>query len=385
MADYSQGVFGTSQAGVEAINDVTVLIRVWFANRNPLLTRLPQRGLDRPDFQTYTHAYRTTSTTLGATITTNSVTVLTLADASFLMNHDILEVVDSSSGNVEFVQVNGDPVSSTVVNVTRGVGGTSALSTGTNGSTVYVVGNSRNGAEILQTGLSTIGVAHTQYAQTFQFPVAVGGSAQTTRAQVFPNGVMSPLDFNRQMQLQNMCDSIETSFYYGKAEAPTGSATAKMNGLRSMITTNNITAPTNAAAYTSTDLIRDVLQGPRAAGGEPDLLVVSTDWMSGFATWGHALERLSAGETIMGTDINVFYAPFLGGVTILEAPLLRPKTAIALTSSEVYVRVKRAPFWQERGRLGDQVQGDWLAELAIECQNENHHAFLTGVTAFSAN
>ena len=63
-------------------------------------------------------------------------------------------------------------------------------------------------------------------------------------------------------------------------------------------------------------------------------------------------------------------APFLHGVTIVEAPLLRPYTAIALTSSEVYIRNKRNPYWNLRGNRGDMVEGDWIAEMAIEVVNE---------------
>ncbi len=166
--------------------------------------------------------------------------------------------------------------------------------------------------------------------------------------------------------------------------------TAKMNGLRSILQTNNISTltnatPVNAAAYGSTDLIRDTLQAARQNGGEPDLLVVSTNFMSGFATWGQAIQRVPAGETVFGTPINVLEAPFLHGITIVEAPLLRPYTAIALTSSEVYIRNKRNPFWQLRGSRGDMVEGDWIAEMAIEVVNESHHAWVEGITAFSAN
>ena len=161
-----------------------------------------------------------------------------------------------------------------------------------------------------------------------------------------------------------------------------------MNGLRSILQTNNIssltgTTPVNAAAYGSTDLIRDTLQAARSGGGDPDLLVVSTNFMSGFATWGQAIQRVPAGETVFGTPINVLEAPFLHGVTIVEAPLLRPYTAIALTSSEVYIRNKRNPFWQLRGNRGDMVEGDWIAEMAIEVVNESpprvgrgHHGVL---------
>ena len=105
--------------------------------------------------------------------------------------------------------------------------------------------------------------------------------------------------------------------------------------------------------------------------------------MSGFATWGQAIQRIPAGETVFGTPINVLEAPFLHGVTIVEAPLLRPYTAIALTSSEVYIRNKRNPYWNLRGNRGDMVEGDWIAEMAIEVVNESHHAWVEGITAFS--
>jgi hypothetical protein len=395
MADFLQGFLGTYQAGVEARNDVTVAVRNWFANRNPLVTRLPYVPVERVDFLMYTHRYRARSTTLGVAVSSNSTTSLTFADATFLMNHDVLQLVDSASGNTEFVQISGDPTSSTTVNVTRGSAGTTALSSVANGSTVNLIGNSRNGAEVNQTGLSTIGIPRTQYCQTFQFPVQIGGSAQTARAQVMPGGIQTPFDFNMTVQLQNMIDDIETSCYYGIAQAPTADSgnpdtavTAKMNGLRSIFQTNNISgssSPTNASAYGSTDLIRDTLQAARQNGGEPDLLVVSTNFMSGFATWGQAIQRVPAGETIFGTPINVLEAPFLHGVTIVEAPLLRPFTAIALTSSEVYIRNKRNPYWNLRGNRGDMVEGDWIAEMAIEVVNESHHAWVEGITAFSAN
>jgi hypothetical protein len=399
MADFLQGFLGTYQAGVEARNDVTVAIRNWFANRNPLVTRLPYVPVERVDFLMYTHKYRARSTTLGAAVTANSQTALTATDATFLMNHDVLQLVDSVTGNSEYVQISGDPTSSTTFNVLRGVSGTTPLASVASGSTVNLIGNSRNGAEVNQTGLTTIGVSRTQYCQTFQFPVQIGGSAQTARAQVMPGGIQTPFDFNMTVQLQNMVDDIENSCYYGIAQAPTADSgspdsatTAKMNGLSSILVTNNIgglanpsATPVNGSAYGSADLIRDTLQAARQNGGEPDLLVVSTNFMSGFATWGQAIQRIPAGQTVFGTPINVLEAPFLHGITIVEAPLLRPYTAIALTSSEVYIRNKRNPYWNLRGNRGDMVEGDWLAEMAIEVVNESHHAWVQGITAFSAN
>ncbi len=185
MADFLQGFLGSQQAGVESRNDVTVAIRNWFANRNPLVTRLPYVPVERIDFQMYTHRYRARSTTLGVAIGSATQNNLTVADATFLMNHDVLEIVDSATGNVERVQISGDPTASNTVSVTRGlwsqVGGTQGttpLASAVSGSTVNLIGNSRNGAEVNQTGLTTIGVPRTQYCQTFQFPVQIGGSAR---------------------------------------------------------------------------------------------------------------------------------------------------------------------------------------------------------------
>jgi hypothetical protein len=180
---------------------------------------------------------------------------------------------------------------------------------------------------------------------------------------------------------------MELSAYYGLAQAPSDSVptTAKMNGLRTILATNNTILPTNSGAYGPQDLIRDTMQASRSNGGEVDLLIVSTNFMSAFAIWGQAVQRVPAGETVFGTPIEVFEAPFLHGVTIVEAPLLRNYTAIGLTSSEVYIRNKRNPYWNLRGNRGDMVEGDWISEVAIEVVNESHHAWVSGITNFSPN
>lgn len=385
MADFTQGVLASLAAGVEARNDITVFVRNWFANRNPLVTRLGYVPVDRVDFTLDGHKYRSRSVTLTVAIASTATTTMAVSDFNGLMNQDVLELVDSAGGGSEFVQVNGDPTSGTIT-VRRGVAGTTAMTTGTSGSTVWMIGNSRRGDEVDQTGLTTVGTSVVQYCQTFQYPVQIGGSAQTTRAAVLPGGIQSPLEFNQHMQLQNMIDDIENCCYYGRAQVQVdGSTTAKMAGLRSLLTTNTTSAPTNASAYGSTDLVRDTLEKARSGGGQPDLLLVSTNFMSGFSTWGHAVQRLAAGATEFGTPIEIVKAPFLSDVTVIECPLLRPFTAIALTSQEVYMRPKRNPYWQLRGFRGDRWEGDWIAEMALAVINESHHSYVEGITAFSAN
>jgi hypothetical protein len=221
----------------------------------------------------------------------------------------------------------------------------------------------------------------------FQFPVEVGGSAQATSAQVFPGGVTSPLDFNKMMQLQNCIDAVENSIYYGRAEAPTSSVTAKMNGIRNWLSTNKVTSAniSAASAYTAVDITRDLIASAQAAGGKPDIIFMSSDFMVGLATWGQGLQRLQAGSTELGVSINMFYAPWLPGCYIVPAPLLRAKTAFAVTSEDIAIKVLRNPYWNMRASLGDRYQGEWICEAAIEIRNEQHHAWLEGVTGFAAN
>ena len=197
--------------------------RNWFANRNPLVTRLPYVPVGAS-----TSSCTATSTVTGRRRprprSRRTTTGLTLSDATFLMNHDVLQLIDTTSGSSEYVQINGDPTGTNTVTVIRGVAGTTATTSVASGSVVNLIGNSRNGGEVNQTGLSTIGTSRTQYCQTFQFPVQIGGSAQTARAQVMPGGIQSPFDFNMTIQLQNMVDDIENTCYYGLSQAPVDSA-----------------------------------------------------------------------------------------------------------------------------------------------------------------
>src|SRR5271169_6724693 len=96
-ASYLQGFLGTQQAGVEARNDITVAVRNWFANRNPLVTRLPYVPVERVDFLMYSHKYRNRSVTSSGSFTTG--TTLTVSDNANFQNHDLLLVTDSATGN----------------------------------------------------------------------------------------------------------------------------------------------------------------------------------------------------------------------------------------------------------------------------------------------
>jgi hypothetical protein len=296
------------------------------------------------------------------------------------MNGDVLEL---ASG--ERVEIVGDPnVDNGTIPVRRGAEGTTA-GTGQSGDTVRLIGNSRTGAEINQNGVALKPVGVSQFCQTWQHPVQVGGSLQASSSFETYSGVRTPFEQYKMDALQNLMDDMEYSSYYGLGEDPAVAARPKQKGLRALLSSNRTTSPINAGAYKPTDLIRDTIQQCRVNGGDPDVLLVASNFMTGLAMWGQAVQRIDAGTNVFGTPIDVFEAPFLGGLSIIEAPLLKPYTAVCLTSSEVRMRMKRNEFWNPRGVRGDAYEGDWIAEGAIEVDNQAHHAWVEGITAFSAS
>jgi hypothetical protein len=377
-ASFSQGIQFIGDYKDQVRNEIHAVTMNWFVNRCPLMTRLPRIPVGSTTFTVVSRMSRPRTLRLIAAAGAADTT-LTFFDSSYLMVGDVIELVSG-----ERVEVIADPNTVTgATSIRRGVEGTTP-GTAANNDTVRLVGNSRTGGEVNQSAVSMKPQVISQFCQTWQHPVQISGALQASSAFSTPVGNGTPLDHARMDSLQNLMDDMETSSYYGRGEDPLLAARPKQKGLRTLITSNIVTNPVNAAAYKATDLIRDTLERCRANGGNPDVMLLSSNFMTGLATWGHAVQRLEAGSSVFGVPINVFEAPFLGGITLIEAPLLRPFTAVALTSAEIRFRVKRNEFWNPRGVRGDAVEGDWIAEGAIELENESHHAWLEGVTAFSA-
>lgn len=375
---YLQGIQTAFDNQAEVRNNIYVVASNWFVNRCPLVTRVPRVPVGSTSFTVVSRGHRARTAKIASNFGAGD-TLIALVDASAFMNGDVLEL--ASGERVELV---GDPnVATNGVTVRRGAEGTTPAS-GVANDMVRLIGNSRTGAEVNQSGVALRPVGVAQYCQTWQHPVQIGGSLQASSAFETYQGARSPFDQYKMDALQNLMDDMEYSSYYGRGEDPSVSGRPKQKGIRSLLTTNVVTNPVNAGAYKPTDLIRDTLQQCRVNGGEPDVLLVSSNFMTGLATWSQAVQRIDAGVNVFGTPIDVFEAPFLGGISIIEAPLLKPFTVVCLTSSEVRLRMKRNEFWNPRGVRGDAYEGDWIAEGAIDVDNQAHHAWVEGITAFSA-
>ena len=378
-SSYLQGIQSSFDNQAQIANDISVVSSNWFVNRCPIVARTPRVPVGSVTFSMVGRGFRPRVAALAAAVAAGD-NQLALVDASPFMNGDVLEL---ASG--ERVEITAAPNTLTnVVSVRRGAEGTTA-SAGSASDVIRLISNSRTGGEVDQLGVALRPTTVLQYCQTWQHPVQVSGTLQSSAGYQTSRGIRSPFDQNKMDALQNLMDDMEVSTYYGRGEDPSASGRPKQKGIKSLLTANQVTAPTNAGAYKATDFLRDTLEACRVGGGDPDVLLLSTNFMVGLALWGQSVMRVDAGTNVFGTAIDVFEAPFLGGITLIEAPLLKPFTAVALTSSEVRMRMKRNEFWNPRGSRGDSFEGDWVAEGAIEIENPAHHAWVEGITAFSAN
>lgn len=359
------------------VNPVYAFATNFFVNRTPLTARLPAEAIGADRFKITNDRFRPGSTTIneGGSFAQADAT-LTVTDGTIFQAGDVIEI-ESEILLITAVATNN-------LTVTRGYAGSSDVAHA-DGSTVYIIGNTRTGGEVDVDGISYTPTATDQYLQTIQHPWQVGGSLATNSAVALPSGIPNWVTREKLAAMQRVMDDTERAFMYGKGVARAATTTRPaMIGLRSLFATNNTTSPTNAAAYKPEDLIRDTIQKCYDGGGNPQVLLVSTDFLTGFATWGHAAQRIDAGANVFGTPISVLEVPFLSGLSIVPAPLMRMGSAFCLSEGEIKQRIKRALYNKDRGSRGDAEEGDVIAELAIEVENEAHHAYVTGITAFSA-
>lgn len=381
-----QGILNPLAFASEAVYPITVAAREIFVNETPLLARLPRRQMGADKFQMGNDDVRGRTYQLDGAIADGTATTFTFDDVSSLQVGDVLE--STASGN-QRVEVVADPVITNAttgagtVTVRRGVEGTTAAAIADNVQ-LLLIGNSRTGAEVDQTAYRVIPTFLTQYVQTFQYPVQIGGKAQAMSVIVSPAGASSVFGRERASKLTSMERDVENTFYYGVGEYNVGAGRSKMKGLRALTpAANKTTAPTNASAYKPTDLVRDTIAKVLAAGGRPGYFLVSMDWVGGLLTWGQTAQRLDAGGNRWGTPIDLLSFSFMPALPVIPSFQLRSGT-VACLPDDTFVGYLRPESWLQRGIRGDAVEGDWIGDFTIGVSNVNHLAWVEGITGFAA-
>jgi hypothetical protein len=373
-----QGLFGPVGFGVETQTVLHPFLREIFIQEAPLVNRLPRLQAEGETFQMITYDVRQrTGITLGAAVSDTTGTTVTLSDNTRLLVGDVI-LVDSEKLEVTAINSNG-----TSVTVVRGAESSTAA-THTNTTAVTLMYNSRTGAEVNQDSTRSIRTSIEQYVQTFQFPVQISGKANAQTSVRLPQGVPDILTFEQRTKAVEMLRDMEYACYYAGGQKPQNPGDrAKMKGIKTLIDSGNVTTSA-ASSYTKLSFISDTLNKAFAGGGNPDLLIVSSDFMTGVATWGYPVTMDTSYTPVLGIAFNQIAVPFLGApVLMLPSYQLKAGTAIALTSSDVKLRYLRQETWVPRGRRGDAYEGDWIADIAVEIGHPKWHAWREGISSFA--
>ena len=370
----------------------TVLSAVWreiFVNENPLYSRLPHVQATSEVYSINRYDVRQRSYQVGTGGITNVATSLPISDASPFQDGDVLEITDGS--NTERVEVTAAPSLSPTPNtltIRRAREGTAAAAfVATN--TITLIGNSRTGGEIDQQGFRSVSTPTEQYLQTFQYPVQVGGKAEAISNVALPPGANSVMGRDRAIKLVEAIRDVEYSMYYGTGEKPAaGGDRAKMRGLKKLIqlgASGNVKLAAGTS-YTRANFIVDTISKIYSAGGMPDTILCSTDFLAGLDVWVPTKTAMMGNGTTssLGFPITTFVLPLTAQpLTFVPSLQLRTGSAFILSSGDLDVRFIREMYWQPREKRGDAWEGDWIGDYAINVGHPSYHAYVEGITSYA--
>ena len=388
MALDTVGILTPIDFAAEQPTVLSAVFREIFVNEYPLFARLLHVPATSETYTINSYIVRARAYTVGTGGITNVATSLPVADASVFQVGDVLEMDDGT--NVEHVEVLAVPVLTTTPNtltIRRARGGTTANAFAA-AANLRLISNARTGGEVDQQAFRTVSSGLLQNVQTFQYPVQIGGKAEAISNVALPPGSNSIMGRDRAIKLVEATRDIENAFYYSKGETPVaGGDRAKMKGLKALIATYNSGANVKTgagASYTRANFIADTMQKIYAAGGEPDTILCSTDFMSFLDTWVPGKQSIMGlGKTdMLGFPIKSFVTSLNGmPLTFVPSLQLRAGTAAVLTSSDLDIRRLREMQWIPRGVRGDAMMGDWLGDYAINLNHAYMHAWVEGITS----
>lgn len=398
-----QGILTPLMLGTEQATILYPYLREIFVNETPLVTRLDRKQAEAESYTILSYDIRPRKYTLtvavsGTSITTATLTTLTLADASPLLVGDVLELISTDGSATERVEVQADPIiAAGTVSVRRRVEGTVAIANDVSANqTVTMIGNSRTGGEINQTANRANRTGIPQNVQTFQFPVQVGGKTMAVSNIRLPTGISDVFTLEQKVKMTEMMRDEEYTSYYGLGDKPgvNNNIRAKQSGLKKLIgyfgsTDSGVTPGPNVdssakSSFTKFNFV-SAIQKAFDAGGNPNVVLCSTNFMTALATWSAGQQYfMDQRANAIGLAIREFQVAFLGmPLTFVPSLQLKAGTFCALTWEDVFIRQLRPEQFIKRGVMGDASQGDFLCDLCIELGHPGWHVFSENISTFA--
>ena len=356
-----RGNMSTYDQSAPILEDLSSAVRFGAAYDAPLYAFLDRTPATDKVHKWIEDAANTRSTTAnnGGTIT-SAATSMTVTDGSLFAEGDVVVVDD------EYLRVSS--VSANVLTVSRAFGGTTA-DEHTAGSTVVILTNAQPenaGPEALATTKSE----KTNYTQIFIRPVDVSRTMQRTR-----NVTGGELEYQIMKSALEVALDIERALLRGKSDAGSDSGARAMNGLDAFITSESDDEGGTLTIVEFNAFLRGIWDN----GGSPDMLLCDGLFLSVIHEWNVGALVTAPSDRIGGVRVTQWVSPF-GVFSILPDRQVTTGTCYALTSSSLALAVLDDVHYQELARTSDGIHGQVVAELTLECANEQFHGRQYGVT-----
>ena len=336
-------------------------------NLRPVITSAPRVPIDTVDFNiVHRERCRPRTAILARQLESRDETIW-LVDSSSYVSGDVFQLLTGE--RIQFI-VDPDRDGKNAIPIIRAVEGTK-ISRCEEGDMIRLVSNHRTGAQFDQSGVAYDVFSISQHCQTWKCPVVIPGPQQSSFSFMTGGENRTPFEQIKAEALENLMDCMEASTYYGTGHSSDSAwgGNPGQKGIRALIDSRNVSnRPRNADNYEPADLIRDTISKARGSGGDPDVLLISSNFAKIFTYWGI-------------DDCH----PDLAGIRVIEAPLLLSFTAFAITSHDICMRMKQDEFWNPAGSTENVYKGEWVAEGAVELKNPSHHAWVENVRSFGRN
>jgi len=335
----------------------------------PLYALLPREKAIARNISWTEDAANTLAATLGAAIPSTATTFV-------VDNYDRFMPGDVCKMDDELIWLSSR--STSTFTCTRGFAGTTATAHASAAVITIVQRGSLEGAN--HSALATLKTIVTNQCQIIQQAVHV-----TRTMRVVANTEGDEWKYQIAKNLGEWSRMAEISILHGNINVPTTNATPRMmDGIVNFLSSE----VTSTATSVSTKNFNTFIRGIWDNGGRPDILVVDSLFLSMIHEWNVgklALESVvlpSLAGTIGGVMATRWYSPF-GVFTLLPDQHLGHSmgtggaaytgNALALTSSEVRLRMLDPVAFYLYGKAGDYDKGMIVGEFTVQLENEDHH------------
>jgi hypothetical protein len=356
-----RGNISTYDQSTPILEDLSSAVRFGAAYDAPLYSFLERKPATDKDHKWIEDSPNVRATTMnnGGTMSAGA-TSMTVTSGSLFAQGDVI-VVDSEYMRVSSVNTNA-------LTVSRGFGGTTPATHTTNAGVVILTNAQpeNSGPE----ALATAKAEKSNYTQIFIRPVDVSRTMQRVR-----NVTGNELEYQIMKSALEVALDIERALLRGKADAGSDAGARAMQGLDGFV----VSEVSNEAGTLSLVEFNAFLRGIWDNGGNPDILLCDGLFLSVIHEWNVGSLVVSPSDRIGGVRVTQWVSPF-GVFTILPDRQAATGTCYPLTSSSLALAVLDDVHYQELARTSDGVKGQVVAEVTLECSNEQFHGRKYGVT-----